>query len=179
MSHKRKHALDRSYKKDQFDPGKSKSNPNKVILTVAVAFVALLAYLVVFSTSKSGAVTRLSAGAASNGEISIPLSDLNDGNAKFFEYMSKNNKSVRFFVIKSSDGVYRAAADACDVCYRSKMGYHQEGDDMVCNKCGRHFPSRDVNIITGGCNPDGIPQSVRGNKLVINPSELDERTALF
>lgn len=179
MSHK-KHALDRSHKKDQFvDAAKSKSSPNKVILTVAVAFVALLAYLIVFSTSKSGAVTRLSARAAGNGEISIPLSDVSDGNAKFFEYMSKSKKPVRFFVIKSSDGVYRAAADACDVCYRSKMGYHQEGDDMVCNKCGRHFPSKDVNIITGSCNPDGLPRSVRGDKLVINTSDLDLRTALF
>lgn len=179
MSHKR-HVLDRSRKKDQFvDTGKSKGSPNKVILTVAVAFVALLAYLIVFGTSKSGAVTHLSARAASNGEISIPLSDVNDGNAKFFEYTSSSNKPARFFVIKSSDGVYRAAADACDVCYRSKMGYHQEGDDMVCNKCGRHFSSKDVNIITGSCNPDGIPRSVRGDKLIINIADLDARTALF
>lgn len=185
MSHRKRHAsdrsqkLDRSQKKDQFvvQTSKSTSEPNKVIFAVATAFVALLAYLILFGSSKSSAVTRLDGG--SNGEISIPLSDVSDGHAKFYEYAGRGNKPVRFFVIKSSDGVYRAAADACDVCYRSKMGYHQEGDDMVCNKCGRHFPSKDVNIITGSCNPDGIPRSVRADKLVINTADLDARTVLF
>lgn len=177
MSHK-KHASDRSGKRDQFvEVRKSNSNPNRVILAVGVAFLVLLGYLILFGTGKSSAVTRLDP--ANDGEISIPLSDVSDGNAKFFEYRNKSKKPALFFVIKSSDGVYRAAADACDVCYRSKMGYHQEGDDMVCNKCGRHFPSKDVNVITGSCNPDGIPRSVRGDKLVINTSELDARTVLF
>jgi hypothetical protein len=46
--------------------------------------------------------------------------------------------------MKSADGVIRAAYDACDVCYRERKGYHQEGDDMVCNNCGRHFPSTSI-----------------------------------
>jgi uncharacterized membrane protein len=82
-------------------------------------------------------------------------------------------------VIKSSDGVYRAAAEACDVCFRDKKGYHQEGDDLVCNKCGRHFASKDVNEVTGGCNPDGIPRAIQASDLVIQTAELEQRTTLF
>jgi uncharacterized membrane protein len=67
----------------------------------------------------------------SDGVVRIPLADVSDGRARFCNYRASNGKAVRFFVIKSSDGVYRAAADACDVCYRSNLGYHQEGDDML------------------------------------------------
>jgi uncharacterized membrane protein len=75
--------------------------------------------------------------------------------------------------------VYRAAADACVVCFREKMGYHQEGNDMVCNKCGKHFPSALVNEVTGGCNPDGIPRTIQGDKLLIATSELEAHAELF
>ena len=104
---------------------------------------------------------------------------MSSGQAKFFEYTASNGKSVRFFVIKSSDGVYRAAADACEVCFRDKKGYHQQGDDMVCNKCGRHFRSKDVNVITGSCNPDGIPRTIQENTIVIAAADLEVRSVRF
>jgi hypothetical protein len=63
--------------------------------------------------------------------ILIPISDVNNGKAKFFDYTASNKTSVRFFVIKSSDGVYRAALDACDVCYAAKKGYYQDGPPVV------------------------------------------------
>jgi len=127
--------------------------------------------------TKSSAKTILTP--TSDGLVRIPLADVNDGRARFYNYGATNGKTVRFFVIKSSDGVYRAAADACDVCYRSKMGYHQEGDDMVCNKCARRFPSNDVNVITGSCNPDGVPRSIEGSNLLIAAADLDARAAMF
>jgi hypothetical protein len=50
---------------------------------------------------------------------------------------------------------------------------------MVCNNCRKHFPSALVNEITGGCNPDGIPRKVQGDKLLIAASDLEARTELF
>lgn len=83
----------------------------------------------------------------------IPIAKINDGLAHFYELPSKTGKTIRFFVLKSSDGVFRAAFDACDVCYREKKGYRQDGDIMVCNNCGRKFPSNLINVEQGGCNP--------------------------
>ena len=112
-------------------------------------------------------------------QVVILIADLQDGKAKFFDYTTAGKAQMRFFAIRSSDGVYRAALDACDVCYREKKGYTQDGDDMVCKKCGQRFHSSLVNDITGGCNPVAIARSVVGDKLVIKTSELESRKAFF
>ena len=166
----------RAQKRSQFSQGLHAKN-NRTILLIAGLGLALILLLYVFSTNR--ATAGASAAKAVNGLINVPLAELANGQAKFFNYVTANNKPIRFFAIKSSDGVYRVAADACDVCYRAKMGYHQDGDDMVCKKCGRHFPSKDVNVVTGGCNPDGVSATVQGDKLVINSSDLDSRAWLF
>ncbi len=81
--------------------------------------------------------------------------------------------------MKSSDGVYRAALDACDVCFAAKKGYRQEGDDMVCNNCGNHFHSAQVNEVRGGCNPVGLERKVNGDRLDLNAKELEAGASYF
>lgn len=171
------HSQQRLAKKNQFS-GRKQNNSFRVAIGVVVAVGAVVVGFLAFG-QRGNASGKGQQVVPVNNEIRIPLFELSGGEAKFYQYKASNNKVVRFFVIKSSDGVYRAAADACDVCFRGKMGYHQEGDDMVCNKCGRHFASKDVNEITGGCNPDGIPRTVQGNNLVIQTAELEQRTVLF
>ena len=166
----------RAQKRSQFSEEAHTKN-NRTILLIAGIGMVLILLLYVFSSNRTS--TGAIAAKAVNGLITVPLADLANGEAKFLSYTTTSNKPIRFFAIKSSDGAYRVAADACDVCYRSKMGYHQDGDDLVCKKCGRHFPSKDVNVVTGGCNPDGIPASVQGDKLVINSSDLNSRAWLF
>jgi uncharacterized membrane protein len=174
MSH---HSEQRLAKRKQFS-SRNQNNSFRLAIGAVLAIAALVIGFLVFGQS-GNASSKGRQVVAVNNEVRIPLSEVGDGNAKFYQYKANNDKVVRFFVIKSSDGVYRAAADACDVCFREKKGYHQEGDDMVCNNCGRHFPSKAVNEITGGCNPDGIPRTIQGNDLVIQTAELEQRIALF
>jgi uncharacterized membrane protein len=108
---------------------------------------------------------------AVNGKINIPLSDLNDDKAKYFRYKFSDT-TVDFFVVRSSDGVLRAAFDSCDVCFREKKGYTQNGDLMVCNNCGQTFPTNRINIEKGGCNPAPLDRKVVGEKLVIDIVDL-------
>ncbi len=174
----------RAEKKERFAHGHSgpRIKPNHILGILGTLLVLAVIYLAFASPNKSSAVTAVKpveARNSSSGQIQIPLSDVSTGDPKFYEYKASNQKSVRFFVIKSSDGVYRAAADACVVCFREKMGYHQQGNDLVCNKCGKHFPSALVNEVTGGCNPDGIPRTIQGDKLLIAASELEARAELF
>jgi uncharacterized membrane protein len=174
----------RTEKRERFAHGHARPriNPNHILGVLGTLLVLALVYVALAGPNKSSAVTAVKPVAArdsSSGEVQIPLSEVSTGEAKFYEYKASNQKTVRFFVIKSSDGVYRAAADACDVCYREKMGYHQEGNDLVCNKCQKYFPSAAVNVITGGCNPDGIPRTIQGDKLLIAASELEARAELF
>ncbi len=173
----------RAKKKAEFADG---SRPNNRTTLMLVAVLALLAgvgaYLVLNSSSDHPAATSVAtqpaAGSPDSRDIRISLSDLS-GTAKFFDYKLSDNKPIRFFVIKSSDGVYRAALDACDTCYHAKKGYHQEGDDMICNNCGLHFHSSQINEVHGGCNPVGLPRTIEGNQLVIKGDELERRGMYF
>jgi len=175
----------REKKKAQFSEGAQKNASGKkktLALLALIGVLAVGAYLVLSASSGNPASTAVAtnggSGTTQSRDITIPLSDLSD-KAKFFDYKLSDNKPVRFFVIKSSDGQYRAAMDACDMCYHAKKGYHQEGDDMVCNTCGLHFHSSQINEKHGGCNPVGLPRTIEGNQLVIKASEIESRGSYF
>lgn len=112
----------------------------------------------------------------SNGVLNIPVANINDGKAHYFKVKADDGIMTSFFVLKSSDGVIRAAIDACDVCYRSGKGYVQEGDFMVCTNCGRRFVSTRINEVKGGCNPAPLERTVSGKKLVIEMKDINKNS---
>ncbi len=124
----------RERKKAEFsEPSKGKSKSTLVLIAVLLVLAAVGVYLVVSSSNDNPSATAVAttsspAATPESRDIRISLSDLSS-TAKFFDYKLSDNKPIRFFVIKSSDGVYRAALDACDTCYHAKKGYHQEGDE--------------------------------------------------
>ena len=107
-----------------------------------------------------------------DGVFRFPTAAFADGKAHFFTTTLPNGKTINFFAIKSSDGVIRAAIDACDVCYGACKGYHQEGDVMVCNNCGQRFASARINEVKGGCNPAPLTRTIQGDNLVIKLADL-------
>lgn len=112
------------------------------------------------------------------GKIEIPLADVNDGKAHYYQYDS-GGTAVKFFVVKSKDGTIRAAFDACDVCFASKKGYTQDGDFMICNNCGRRFHSNRINVVEGGCNPAPLNREIVGNHLVIKVEDVVPGSRFF
>jgi uncharacterized membrane protein len=110
--------------------------------------------------------------ADSEGNFRFPVSAFSDGKARFFSTALPDGKTISFFILRSSDGVIRAAFDACDVCYAAHKGYHQEGDTLVCNNCGQRFPSAKVNDVRGGCNPVPLTRIVQGDSVVIRLADL-------
>lgn len=110
------------------------------------------------------------------GTLRVPVSDVSDGKAHFFKVKTDNGTVVTFFVLKSRDGVIRAAINACDVCYRDGKGYVQEGDFMVCEKCGRRFASDKINVITGGCNPVGVDRKIQAGEVLIAMKEINPKS---
>jgi|GEM_PF-500902 len=103
--------------------------------------------------------------------MAFPLSTFDDYKAHYYTY-EHEGRLIRFFILKSTDGVVRAAFDACDICYEAKKGYRQDGNDMICNECGRRFPADKINEVSGGCNPVPLRRTVDGNSLVIEVSDI-------
>ncbi|EMS78544.1 DUF2318 domain-containing protein [Desulfotignum phosphitoxidans] len=108
-----------------------------------------------------------------NGVVSLPLKEISDGKAHYYRVKSDKGIMVTFFVVKSPDGVIRAAVDACDVCYRSGKGYVQEGGTMVCTNCGMRFATDRINEVKGGCNPAPLARTVNNDQLLIAMSEIN------
>ena len=84
------------------------------------------------------------------GEVTHPVSLFSDGKCRFFEHKAGDGLTIRYFVMKSSDGVIRSAFDACDSCWPAGKGYRQEGDEVVCQNCRMRFPSTKVMEVKGG-----------------------------
>lgn len=173
----------RETKRAQFaEPPKAKSKTMLILIVALVAGVAVAAYLVTSSSSDKPTVIAAPdqpGKPAATAELRVPVADVAGGRAKFFDYKLANNQQVRFFVVKSSEGDYRAALDACEVCAHAKQGYRQEGDDMVCNNCGKKFATALIGKISGGCHPVGLTATADGDSLVIRKSELESGSKYF
>lgn len=154
---------------------------NRLPLIVAIVGVILIAGAAVFYVSQSGSNTAATAStplSSTSTTVTFPASLFEDGKARHFEHVD-GKFTIRYFVLKSSDGVIRAAFDACDVCWPANKGYYQEGDYMVCRNCGRKFASVLVNEVKGGCNPAPLNRTLESGKLVIQVKDIQEGRQFF
>jgi uncharacterized membrane protein len=83
--------------------------------------------------------------------VSYPVKNFEDGKARFYEYKADRNLTIKYFVLKSSDGVIRAAFDACDVCWPEGKGYFRRA--ISWSPVRKKFASVRVNEVKEGCNP--------------------------
>jgi uncharacterized membrane protein len=149
--------------------GKGKEKKNRLLLITVPLLVGLLLFAGLYAFNKMGGSSDPVARA---GEIKHPLRLFGDGKARHFQFETEDGLTIKYFVLKSSDGVVRAAFDACDVCWKSGKGYTQAGDYMICRNCGRRFASVKINEVKGGCNPAPLRRSVVGDQLVIQVGDI-------
>ena len=103
--------------------------------------------------------------------ISIPVNSVTNEMQKFsYDY---KGTEVRYFAVKDSTGDIKVAFDACDVCGGAK-GYHQEGDQAVCNNCGLKFALSGLGTKNkgSGCWPSHLEHEIQDNNIIIKTSEL-------
>ena len=116
-----------------------------------------------------------------NGQVEIEENIINDGLAHFFNTEIPSSKTIYFFVVKDKNGIYRAAANGCRVCFGSRMGFRQTGNNMICNTCGNSYPIEKIATEKGGCNPGPINPNliVKNGKIIINQSDIEKVADLF
>ncbi len=136
--------------------------------------IVIMAGIVFFLFSGGGSTGNIVAGSAfiDDGDtIKIPLSEISK-KAEFYDY-----DGIKFFAVKANDGTAKIAFDACDVCHKSKKGYRQQGEDMICNNCGNYYPISGIgtrNLRGGGCWPGYLPRNIEGDYLVIKKTDLEK-----
>ncbi len=159
---------ERQDKKEQFSAPEKKGGMGKMIGLLVVVAIAAAAGFLLLGQGATDSQTSLK---VINGEVRIPVAQVDDGQAHFFE-IATSQGDIKFFVVKSVDGVMRAAFDTCDVCYKAKKGYRQEGNQMVCNNCNMKFRTDMINEVKGGCNPAPLERRIDGSQLVITEQDL-------
>ncbi|MDQ7836056.1 MAG: DUF2318 domain-containing protein [Humidesulfovibrio sp.] len=167
----RNHAIAVAIPKPRTAPG------TLVILAALVALAVALASLAprAHAFSLFGGPKEVK---AKNGVVQLALADVSDGKAHFYSYKT-GGKDVQFFVIKSKDGQIRSALNACDVCYREKKGYTQDGDFMICTNCGQRFHSNKIMEVKGGCNPSPLARTLDAKTVTIREADLKAGVSYF
>jgi uncharacterized membrane protein len=159
---------------------KRKKHLSKPAIVIGGILIIASAIFVVFNMinkSETPVATEVQTGGKGH-EFAYPVGLFEDRKAKYFKY-TKDNLTINYFILKSSDGIIRAAFDACDVCWRAGKGYYQDGDEMVCGNCGRRFASIRINEIQGGCNPAPLKRRIEGNNVVIAAGDIIEGKEYF
>ena len=151
---------------------KDKGLPKAPIVIGILLLVVAAAYFVVGNKDTTSFVATSAPVERSATAITYPVNLFDDGNARHFQYKADEGMSIKYFVLKSSDGVIRSAFDACDVCWPAGKGYYQEGDVMVCRNCGRKFATVLVNEVKGGCNPAPLTRTVGNSEVVIQVEDI-------
>ena len=146
-----------------------------IVISLLVTAGALVGWLGIPGTGGAPAQKSVSASA---GKVTIPIAELNDGQAHFYSYKGQGGK-IPFFVIKGKDGTLRAAFDACDVCYKEKKGYEQKGELMICKNCNQTFPVAKIGTVSGGCNPSPLKTTLAGTALEIAVGDLEAGARYF
>jgi uncharacterized membrane protein len=139
---------------------------------LCVLAIGGVVYFATQDTRRDTAYTNPTGVQMSETAVSYPVDLFSDGKARYFQYKIDDAITIQYFILKSSDGVIRAAFDACDVCWPAGKGYEQSGDVMVCRNCGRQFASVKINEVKGGCNPAPLKRKLDGEKLVLEIKDI-------
>jgi len=164
--------------------GRKKHLPVVLAAIVVVAVAGVVTMLTARpgtqgTTPVADAAAVAGSGVSTTAAVTLPVAQFADGKARHYSHDLGGGAAVKYFVLKSADGVIRAAFDACDVCWPAGKGYYQDGDQMVCRNCGRRFDSVRVNDVQGGCNPAPLRRSVEGDRVVIQVRDIVEGRRFF
>ena len=111
--------------------------------------------------------------------VNIRLAEVNNGGVHFFTY-KHGGKNINFFVRTDGSGKLQAHFDACYSCFKYKLGYVREGNEMVCIACRIGYDLDDVVWdYVGACAPINLKSGIAGNHLVIKRSRLEKGERFF
>jgi high-affinity iron transporter len=106
--------------------------------------------------------------AFTNGQVTIPLSQVSDGD--LHRYSAKENGvEVRFFLYRKPDGKIATVFDACDIC--GAVGFYKSGNGVVCKNCAAPINPQSVGQ-KGGCNPIPLKAAASGDSIIIQEADV-------
>ncbi len=110
-----------------------------------------------------------------NGEVSIPLKDVYDGD--LHRYAAREHGTVvRFLLYQKPDGKVATVFDACEIC--GPIGYYKGPNGLVCKNCAAPVNPQSVGT-PGGCNPIPLKAEFTDTAVIIHEADVTSREKLF
>jgi uncharacterized membrane protein len=109
-------------------------------------------------------------------EISIPVSQIEDGHLHRFAWNTADNTEVRFIVVKKSASAWGVGLDACDIC--GNTGYYERRDGIICRLCDVVMNKSTIGF-KGGCNPVPLAYTVRDGSMIVLLRDLEQEKSRF
>ncbi len=113
--------------------------------------------------------------AFANGEASIPLNQVSDGDIHFYR-ATENGVDVRFWLYQKPDGKIATVLDACEIC--GSVGFYKGTTGVVCKNCAAPINPQSVGM-PGGCNPIPLKVETTADAVIIKEADVAAQTRFF
>jgi uncharacterized membrane protein len=144
------------------------------VYTSAFLFIFLVTAEFVYTKSVS-ALSPATEVTFTNGQLSIPVSQVSDGDLHRFA-AKENGTEVRFWLYQKPDGKVATVFDACEIC--GGVGFYKGTNGVVCKNCGAPVNPQSVGM-RGGCNPIPIQANLVAGSIIIKESDIAAGTRMF
>jgi high-affinity iron transporter len=144
------------------------------VFASSFVFIVLVTAEFIYAKSVS-ALSPATQVSFTNGAVSIPLSQVSDGDLHRYE-AREDGTEVRFLLYQKPDGKVVAVFDACEIC--GPVGFFKGPNRLVCKNCASPINSQSVGT-PGGCNPIPLHSTTNGGAIVIQEADLAPRVKLF
>ncbi|HVI08235.1 MAG TPA: Fe-S-containing protein [Candidatus Binatia bacterium] len=144
------------------------------IYAFSFVFIALITAEFIYTKSVS-ALSPATEVAFANGQISIPLKQVSDGDLHRFA-ARENGTEVRFFLYQKPDGKVAVVFDACEIC--GAAGFYKSGNGVVCKNCAAPINPQSVGT-AGGCNPIPLKATTTADAVIIREADIAAQSRVF
>ena len=144
--------------------------PFHAILLVAFFISAVLVADWALDAGRSRKFEKVSPG--KDGAVRVQLAGLAPGQVRFYNFLNAGSQEVHFLVGRAKNGEVEVAFDAAENDFKRKLGFRQEGDWLVNNKCGTALRLEEVNAGTSGCRPVPLPHRLDGQTLLVREDDI-------
>jgi FTR1 family protein len=110
-----------------------------------------------------------------NGQVSIPLTQVQDGDLHRFS-AQESGTTVRFWLYQKPDGKIATVLDACEIC--GAVGFYKGPNGVVCKNCAAPINPQSVGM-PGGCNPVPLKAQVTSDAVIIQEADIAAKSRMF
>jgi len=137
-------------------------------------FIAMLTAEFVYAKSQS-ALSPATEVTFTNGQLTIPLSQVSDGDLHRYQAEEKGT-AIRFWLYQKPDGKVATVFDACQIC--GSVGFYKSANGVVCKNCAAPINPQSVGT-AGGCNPIPLKATQTADSVIIQEADIAAGSRVF